>query len=136
MAVVKKKTHIVPAKSSLIDSDDEGDLLCGLVGLDDELVHQSDYVKESFGKKKNYGIDGVDDRMLAEEIQARELAEMQEQMQSMDLAESMRLAEAGQQDPGMAGSADPFGAFGFEEPAHGEPVGPNGAPGSIGLSHQ
>ena len=54
----------------MLDSDDEGDLLCGLVGLDDEPVHQSsNYVKENFGKqKKNYGIDGVDDRMMAEEM--------------------------------------------------------------------
>ena len=69
MEVVKQKTYIEPAKSSLFDSDDEGDLLCGLVGLDDEPVHESDYVKENlFKKKKNYGINGVDDRALAEEM--------------------------------------------------------------------
>ena len=54
---------------------------------------------------------------------------MQQQMQSMDLAESMKLMGAGQQDPGMAGAGNAFGGFGIEQPAHGEPVVPNGAGG-------
>lgn len=65
--------------------------------------------------------------MVAEELQARELAEMQQQMQSMDMAESMRLA--GHQDPGTAGAGDAFGGFGIEEPAYGEPVVRDGASG-------
>ena len=61
--------------------------------------------------------------MMAEEMQARELAEMQSQMQALGLGGE------GQQDPGMAGAGNASGGFGIEQPAHGEPVLPNGAGG-------